>query len=134
MLVRALLAAAALTALPMVTIAATVRHAPPATRQATPAQIRTAAKLQPKFHPIKLGPHIFYGQIVSISGNSLVVQTRKKRLVTVDATTVLADGTYSAPLFVGKLVTIDGTQAASGIFTANHISRMTNLNELPNDH
>jgi hypothetical protein len=81
-----------------------------------------------------MGPHVFYGQIVSISGNSLVVQTRKKRLVTVDATTVLADGTYSAPLFVGKLVTVDGTQAASGIFTANHISRMTNLNELPNDH
>ncbi len=133
--VRELAIAIAVAALPLAVTAQTVRGVPQATRHLAPAALRSAAKpSERKFHPIPLGPHTFYGTITQLGSTSLTIRTRRQRLVNVDATTVLADGTYSAPLFVGKLVTVDGVQGANGVFTAAHILRMTNLNALPNDH
>ena len=135
MKVRAIVVAMAVAALPAFGSAQTVRSVQPLGRSAAPAVYRAGTvRSQGKFHPVKLGPHTYYGTITAINGTSITMRTRKKRNVTVDATNVLADGSYSAPLFVGKAVTIDGDLAASGVFTAAHIFRMTNLDALPDDH
>jgi hypothetical protein len=121
-------------ALPAVAAAQTVRQAQPLKRSSAPVALRSTTMVTQKtYHPIKIGPHTFYGTIVGINGTSVAVRTRRQRLVTVDATNVLADGSYSAPLFVGKFVTVDGVQATNGIFMAAHIFRLTNLNALPDD-
>lgn len=137
MKVRTIVAAVAVAAwaVPVATLAQTVRQAQPVTRSVAPAVYRSTTKSpQKKFRPIKIGPHTFYGTITAINGTSIRIITRRQRVVDVDATNVLAEGSYSAPLFIGKLVTVDGDQSASGIFTAAHIFRMTNLNSLPSDH
>ncbi len=135
MKVRAIVVAVAVGALPVVGSAQTVRSVQPVVRNAAPVVYGAGTiRQQGKFHPAKLGPHTYYGTITAINGTSITMRTRRQRTVIVDATTVLADGSYSAPLFVGKLVTIDGNLAAGGVFTAAHIFRMTNLNALPDDH
>ncbi len=113
--------------------AQTLRRPAPLARPAAPGFRPLAPAPSRTFRPIKIGPHTFYGAITSVNGTTIVVRTRRQRLVTVDAATVLAAGTYSAPLFVGKLVTVDGSEAANGVFTAAHIARLTNLNALPTD-
>jgi hypothetical protein len=133
MYVRTLAIAMAVAVGGLPALAQTVPHAAATRRAIRPGARLTVPAPSRAFRPLKIGPHTFYGAIASVSGNTVVIRTRRRRLVTVDATTVFADGTYSAPLFVGKLVTVDGDDAASGVFTAAHISRMTNLNGLPND-
>ena len=131
---RPLVLAAFVAAFPVLASAQTVGHAQPVSRSVGPAVSQSTGKSPQRYHPVKLGPHTFYGTITAINGTNVTIRTRRNRVVNIDASTVLADGTYSAPLFVGKLVTIDGNQSASGVFTAAHIFRMTNLSALPDDH
>jgi hypothetical protein len=88
-----------------------VRSKAPPMRHAAPVAVRATVSVPSRrFRPIKIGPHTFYGAIAKMSGGTIVVRTRRQRLRTVDATTVLEDGTHSAPPFVGKLVAIDGNE------------------------
>ena len=71
--------------------------------------------------------HVVYGTIASLKGASLVVRTRSGRMQSVDATSALAAGTYSAPLFVGKVVAVGGSFDASHVLHAQTVTRMTRL-------
>jgi hypothetical protein len=96
-------------------------------------QIRTSASsaVQP-WHPTRVGAHVLYGTIAFVRGALLTIQLRNGTLRSVDATAAIANGDYSAPLFVGKLVSIDGDLRGT-VFTAAHISRMTDLTNLGAD-
>jgi UDP-GlcNAc3NAcA epimerase len=61
------------------------------------------------------------------SGQNVLVGTDEKRIVA-----AIAHGDYSAPLFVGKVVSVDGNQVGP-TFTASHVFRLTNLANLPPD-
>ena len=71
--------------------------------------------------------HILYGTISSVKGPALLVRTRSGRVQSVDASDALAAGTYSAPLFVGKVVAIGGYYDASKTLHAQTVARMTKL-------
>jgi hypothetical protein len=131
---RALVAACVAAALPLTAFALPVRRMPTVLPHALSVSRTLAAVQHPRFRPVKQGPHTFYGKIVSLGANRVVILTRHNRLINVDTTIVLAAGTFSAPLFVGKLVAVDGDQPATGAFTAAHIWRLTNLNSLNSDH
>jgi hypothetical protein len=96
-------------------------------------QIKTQKQqAQPVWRPTARGPHVFYGTIVAIRGTSLSVLLRNSRIVSVDVAAAVASGNYSAPLFVGKTVSVDGS-GNGGAFTAAHVFRVTNLANLSND-
>jgi hypothetical protein len=76
-------------------------------------------------------PHRFYGSIAQIHGSIITLRLRNGR-VTVDATAAVANGNYSAPLFVGKAVSVDGYRTGTAL-TATHIFRISNLGGLPVD-
>jgi hypothetical protein len=95
-----------------------------------PTLVHPAARVP--YHAQHIGPHVFFGTIVAMRTSQLVVKLRSGRLQNVDDAQVLADDDYSVPLFVGKLVAIDGT-FVRGVFTAQHIFRVTSLNGLQND-
>jgi hypothetical protein len=61
------------------------------------------------------------------------VRLRNGRTQPVDDTRAVAANDYSAPLFLGKFVAVDGT-FAQGVFSAQHIYRLSNLQGLQNDH
>lgn len=86
----------------------------------------------PAWHPVPHGPHILFGRIASIKGDIIAVQLRNGRLQNVDAAAPIANGNYSAPLFVGKFVSVDGT-LVGGTFVAAHIFRQYSLDQLPTD-
>ena len=71
--------------------------------------------------------HTLYGTIASVKGPRLVVRTRGGRLQQVDASDALAAGTYSAPLFIGKVVAVGGFYDASKMLHAQTVTRMTRL-------
>ena len=99
----------------------------------SPVRAATTHAVSPQgFHPRKRGPHTFYGTIVSLNGTQLVLKRRNGRLQNIDASVAIADNAYSQPLFVGKVVVIDGS-VSGGIFTAAHIYRLTDLDDLGND-
>lgn len=77
--------------------------------------------------PVGRSVHNIFGTIVSLSRQSFVLRTRGGRLLAIDATTAMRLGTYSAPLFVGKVVVVGGTMDARRVFHANTITRMTRL-------
>lgn len=85
------------------------------------------------YHATRLGPHTLYGTIVALRGARLVLRLRNGRSQSVDGTRAIAANDYSAPLFIGKIVAVDGT-FASGVFSAQHIYRLSNLQGLQNDH
>lgn len=87
----------------------------------------------PLRHSRPLGPHHIFGTILAINGTSLSVQRRNGKLVTVDATSVIANDDYSYPLFVGKTVAIDGTFPTKTTFIATHIEAVTTLQSLEAD-
>jgi hypothetical protein len=118
-------ALAALAALPVGALAARVTQLP-----AHQVQIRAAASAP--YHATRFGPHTFYGTIVAIRGAQLVVRLRNGRTQAIDDTRAVAANDYSAPLFLGKLVAVDGT-FAQGVFSAQHIYRLSNLQGLQND-
>ncbi len=94
-------------------------------------QVRPAAAHP--YHATRLGPHTFYGTIVTMRGSRIAVQLRNGRMQSVDATSAIAANDYSSPLFIGKLVAVDGT-FVKGVFSAQHIYRLSNLQGLQNDH
>ncbi len=71
--------------------------------------------------------HIVFGRLESVAGRMLSLRTRSGRLWSVDATDALASGNYSAPLFVGKIVEVDGSLRKSGVIQATGIMRMGTL-------
>jgi hypothetical protein len=75
---------------------------------------------------------VFYGTIAALRGSVLTVRLRNGRVLTVEASAAIANGNYSAPLFVGKLVSIDGEERGT-TFTATHIFRINNLANLRAD-
>jgi hypothetical protein len=70
-----------------------------------------------------------YGMIVQIVGNVLTIRNRAGRLRTIDASPALAAGTYSGPLFVGKIVVAEGLTRSDGVLTAARVSRLTRLTD-----
>ena len=71
---------------------------------------------------------MLYGRIETIRGNALEVRSRTGRLLRVDASDAVRSGTYSAPLFVGKLVLITGYYDAAQTLHAQTITRQARLN------
>ena len=68
---------------------------------------------------------VVYGKIDAIKANIIAVRTRNGRELRVDATDVLKSGMYSAPLFVGKLVSISGYYDTARTLHAATITRDT---------
>ncbi len=85
-----------------------------------------AAEATGNWHALRRGPHEFSGLIYAMNGAQLTLRLRNGQFVAVNAADAIASGNYSAPLFIGKPVSIDGTQGA-GAFTATHIFRVPNL-------
>jgi hypothetical protein len=95
-------------------------------------QVRVVPAARQSWHGVQPGPHRFYGTIVTIHGSIITLRLRSGRPVTVDATAAIANGNYSAPLFVGKIVSVDGYAAGTAL-RATHIFRLSNLGNLPAD-
>ena len=68
---------------------------------------------------------MLYCRIETIRGNVLTVRARNGRRWRVDASEALRNGTYSAPLFVGKLVSITGYIDTTHTLHAATITRET---------
>ncbi len=96
-------------------------------------QLRGVAAVD-TWRPTRIGPHVIYGQITALSGSTIRLRLRSGRLADVDARAAIAAGNYSAPLFVGKLVSVDGIMSTGGKFTASHVFRVNNLANLSVDH
>ena len=96
-------------------------------------QLPVRAGIVAPYHATRIGPHTFYGTIVALNGARLVIRLRNGRSQAIDGTRAVAANDYSSPLFIGKLVAVDGT-FASGVFSAQHIYRLSNLQGLQNDH
>ncbi len=82
-------------------------------------------------HP--LAAHHVFGTIVGINGNTLALKLRSGRMISIDATTAIANNDYSYPLFNGKTVAIDGAYASPAVFTATHVFAITTLQSLETD-
>ncbi len=147
-----LIVAAAVFGAPAVVRAQVVRPAiPPANRLPTggivrpetasaPTPLPTGAALQAalagaasKRHRVAMGPHTFYGTIAALDANTLQLRLRSGRLVAVETAFAISSDNYSAPLFVGKTVAVDGAAGADGKFTANHIFRIEGIATTPID-
>jgi hypothetical protein len=63
----------------------------------------------------------------SVKGALLTLRTRSGRLWNVNATEALHTGNYSAPLFVGKIVEVDGYLNRSNTIVASGVMRMGSL-------
>ncbi len=100
---------------------------------AQPTVQRAAPHVVPLRHSPRLGVRHVFGTILAIDGNTLSVQRRNGKFLTVDATAVLASDDYSYPLFVGKTVAIDGTFSTKTTFVATHINAVTTLQSLEAD-
>ncbi len=70
------------------------------------------------------GEHVVYGTITQIQGSVLTVALRDGRQRRVDASPAIRSGTYSAPLYVGKIVAIAGSYEADGTLSATTISKL----------
>jgi hypothetical protein len=78
--------------------------------------------------PLPVGPtHSAFGTIEKITGSILVVVLRNRRPIRVDASYAIAHGSYSAPLFVGKIVIVEGRFGRDGTLFATTITRMNRL-------
>ena len=58
-----------------------------------------------------------------------MLRTRRGVLLEVDASPAIEAGTYSAPLFVGKIVAIGGSYASPHAFRAQSVTRLTRLDD-----
>ncbi len=98
--------------------------------QATPAErARAHASANRKWHR---SLHTAYGTIASMTGDTLMLHLRDGHSLTVDATIAVANDAYSAPLFVGKMVSVEGAMRGN-VFAANDIFRVDTLAGLPPD-
>jgi hypothetical protein len=73
--------------------------------------------------------HNVFGTIVSFTNlqTNFVLRTRTGHLILVDAAKAATSGAYSAPLFVGKLVVVNGNYDARHVLYATAVSSMTHL-------
>ena len=113
--------------------AATVSPAMRANAQSAPATQRVLSRGSvtgpDRTPPIVVGKatHVVFGRLETVSGKMLTLRTRSGRVWRVDATEALASGNYSAPLFVGKIVEIDGSLGKTGVIQALGVMRMGSL-------
>jgi hypothetical protein len=107
---------------------------------ASPAQARPLAQkrvatvlpwLLP-VHRLARGRSVVSGTIAGQRGTRIVIRLRNGRLVAIDGAAAMSSGNFSAPLFVGKFVMIDGT-VHGATFTAAHIIGLTSLAHIPSD-
>jgi hypothetical protein len=103
----------------------------PLPQRQVPAPLPAAATRA--WHSVRPGPHVFYGTLAAVRGGVIMLRlavgvrswlTRRRRSHT---------ATYSAPLFPGKMVSVDGN-VIGATFRATHVFRMSNLANLPRDH
>jgi|HubBroStandDraft_1064217.scaffolds.fasta_scaffold65816_2 hypothetical protein len=92
-----------------------------------PAQAAARAAFLQTVNAHAILPHAEYGTIESVSGTQLALLLRSGKTLTVDASQAIASGQYSAPLFVGKVVVVEGSPRANGVFAAQRVSRLTSL-------
>ncbi len=71
--------------------------------------------------------HFVYGTLVAVRGSALTMRARDGTLLSVDAASAIAAGTYSAPLFAGKTVVLGGWYAAPRTFHAQTVTRIPRL-------
>jgi hypothetical protein len=82
----------------------------------------------PVVTPAPSGPiRTAVGTIARIGGPILIVTLRTRRPLRVDASAALARGSYSAPLFVGKYVIVQGRYGVDGTMFATTITRLPRL-------
>jgi hypothetical protein len=77
--------------------------------------------------------HTMYGTIIAIQGEAFTLRLRNGQSMQVDATDAIKRGTVSNPLFVNKIVSVQGYRAANGTFHAQTVTRMTRLENTPSD-
>jgi len=77
--------------------------------------------------PVGRSQHNVFGTIVSLTTPKFVLRTRTGRLLLVDATIAMLQGSYSAPLFVGKAVLVGGSYDTLRVLHARTVTRMTRL-------
>ena len=106
--------------------------APAITVVPVPLHHALAGARSTQYRPRPSGPRTYFGTIFAIDGARLVLRLRNGRKRSIDATQALAANDYSQPLFVGKMVAIDGI-ITNGVFAAAHIYRVTSLQGLGND-
>jgi len=77
--------------------------------------------------------HAVYGEIVAMNGTLLTVRLRSGRALRVDASEAARRGTYSAPMFLGKLVAAEGSLGAGGVLYAIRVTRLSRIDQTPAD-
>jgi hypothetical protein len=125
-LTAASLSIAILAPLGVVAIVASLA-APAASYPLPQVQISRGATSRVRPLPVGAQRHNVFGTIVRLTLPKFTLRTRSGRLVVVDATTAIGNGTYSAPLFSGKLVVIGGAYDAQHVLHAVTITRMPTL-------
>ncbi len=96
--------------------AQSVRYAP---------TIRHAAPPTPL--PASAFAHDVFGEIVRLYPTGFVLRLRSGRALTVDASSAIASGRFSQPLFVGKIVLVTGGIDSRGTFLAETVTRITRI-------
>lgn len=79
------------------------------------------------FDPARHADRLLFGRIDAIRGSILTVRARSGRLVRVDASEAVRTDAYSAPLFIGKFVVIDGYDDSAKTLHATSVMRMGQL-------
>jgi hypothetical protein len=114
--------------------AASVVEAGPVPIRAQPViQREVTPRANPAYRATRQGVHVVYGTVVAVHGSQLTVKLRNNRSINVDASPAIANGDYSAPLFVGKLVNVDGAFKPNGVLSAAHVFRLVRLEGLRPD-
>jgi hypothetical protein len=75
-------------------------------------------------------PNALFGTLTAVDGAKLTLKLRDDSSVAVDATRAVARGAFSAPLFVGKTVLVQGTKHAGAAFDAVRILRIDDLSSV----
>jgi hypothetical protein len=96
--------------------AQSVRYAPSIRRAAPPTPLPAAAFA-----------HDVFGEIVRLYPSGFVMRLRSGRALTVDASSAIASGRFSQPLFVGKIVLVTGGIDSRGTFLAETVTRITRI-------
>jgi hypothetical protein len=96
--------------------AQSVRYAP---------SIRRSAPATPL--PASAFAHDVFGEIVRLNPSGFILRLRSGRALTVDASSAIASGRFSQPLFVGKIVLVTGGIDSRGTFLAQTVTRITRI-------
>ena len=98
----------------------------PATQRVLSRGASDAVRVQP-YDAWRPDDRLLYGRIDRMAGSVLFVRSRTGRLIRTDATEAIRTDSYSAPLFVGKIVVIDGYYDAAKTLHARSVMRMGSL-------